>query len=125
MMKPTFHLLLLTLAVAFLGSGCAHIDLAPHVAGQIIDQSTKGPIPNATVYFDQYPEQVVLSADGGDFDYSEIRRLVFLPKVTKDSVTTLSLTVRADNYQPVQMKFSWSGREAPAQTNETIYLQPK
>ena len=112
--------------MAFICSGCVTYQLTPHVAGRVIDQSTREPIANATLYFDAFPSDVILSEVGGEVDLPAIERTKFLSGgPPKDAAMSQSLVVKADGHVTDEIEFSWRGRQAPAETNETIYLQRK
>jgi hypothetical protein len=117
-------ILLPLFGIGLVCSGCVTYQLAPHVAGNVVDGSTKEPLPNAVLYFNAFPQDVVLAADGGFFDLPAIQHITFLSGPPKDMAMSQILTVKADGYQTREIEIAWTGRQAPAKTNEIIYLQP-
>ena len=126
MTKLVFKTLLPTFGLALICMGCAlhRVDLTPHVAGRIIDQSTKEPIPNATIYFQDFPEHVSLSADEGYFDISALHHMYHVSEPTNEITMSQLLNIRAYNFQPIQKTYTWTGLRAPDETNEIFYLKP-
>lgn len=126
MTKLGAKILIPVFGIALISSGCVTYQLTPHVAGRVIDLSTKEPIANATLYFDAFPSDVILSEDAGYFDLPAIERTKLMSGgPPKDMAMSRSLVVKADGYQTDEINFAWRGGTAPAETNETIYLQPK
>jgi len=127
MTKLIFKMLLPMLGMVVICSGCiaCRVQLTPHVAGRVIDQSTKEPIPNAMLFFNAFPHQIVLSSDSGYFDFPAIHYWRLRPLGPKDTQMSQLLIIRADHYQQSQEKFLWTGDLSPVETNKTIYLRTK
>jgi len=127
MTRLILKMLLLVVGGVFICTGCDtyRVQLTPHVAGWVIDPVTHEPIPNATIYFEAHPDHVMLSADGGYFDFPAITKRQPVPKDQLKSLSmSQTLTVKAYDYQQVEKKFEWTGIVSPVQTNLVIFLHP-
>jgi hypothetical protein len=127
MTRFIFKMLFPVLGAALICSGCAthKVQLTPHLAGWVIDPATKEPIPNATIYFEGLPDHVMLSADGGYFDFPAISKRQRVPKdQLKDLPMSQVLIIKADDHQQIEKKFEWTGIVSPTKTNIVIFLQP-
>jgi len=111
------------LILAFSCSGCVwRSDVTCSTSGKVLDATTKQPVPNAKLYDERYPKQVVTVAADGSFDFPRIMAWHYVPMLFPgpDLRTNLFLIVEAPGYRTnavnMPLQFDWPGR--------IIYLTP-
>ena len=65
---------LLAASLLLAAGGCVlpvplHYRLTPHVAGTVLDENTKAPVPQAHLHWERFPERIVSTSVDGWFDF--------------------------------------------------------
>lgn len=114
---------LFILALALLCGGCVwRGDVTCATSGKVLDATTKQPVPNAKLYDERYPKQVVTVAADGSFDFPRIMAWQHVPMLLSgpDLSTNQFLIVEAPGYRTnavnMPLQFDW--------LNRVIYLTP-
>jgi hypothetical protein len=75
------HIVILIICVFFL-QGCPVPALVtPAINGKVIDKNTRGPVANVSVYYAEYPKQVAITNNLGEFSLKEHREIRFVPPI--------------------------------------------
>ena len=114
-------------AALFLGSillgGCVLPIPAPenpHVAGRVLDSTTKRPIAGARLQFERFQDQPVVTAADGRFDIPLVSRVVLVLMPSADfNAHRAYLLVHARGYEPARVGF----RSYKSHVHETILLK--
>jgi hypothetical protein len=102
-------------------TGCIphRIQETPHIAGRVVDSATRRPIAGATLQFERFQDQPVVTDADGRFEIPAIYpiELVYLPPSRRSPVCYLR--VNAPRYQSARLKYSgWH-----KYLNETLALE--
>ena len=93
----------------------------PHVAGRVLDAETTRPIPGATLQFEHFQEQPVVTTADGRFDIPILSRVkvVLMPADLTGYGHTDYLLVNAPRYQPERLRYA----SYRSYGHETIFLK--
>jgi hypothetical protein len=110
------------LAFALICSGCLPLQDAgtPHLAGSVLDASTKHPIAGARLHYAEFPKHEVYTGVDGHFDFPSISYWWWnVILVDSDGHTHSSvLTIQAQDYFVTNVQTI----SRPPRTNEFYYL---
>jgi hypothetical protein len=118
------HCLQTTLLLVALALGGCLVPLPvaenPHVAGRVLDATTKRPIAGATLQFERFQDQPLMTAADGRFDIPEIQRVKLVPMPSADFYSgSRYLLVHAPGYQSARLAYS----NYKTHLHETILLK--
>ena len=92
----------------------------PHIAGRVLDAATKRPIPGATLQFERFQDQPVVTGPDGRFDIPNLSRVKLYPLPLPDVYAHWPhLFVRASGYEPARVAYS----SYKTHRHETILLK--
>lgn len=96
---------LILLAAAVTLSACIRVDFTvnPHVGGQLIDADTKQPIVGATLQFERFQKEPVMTSADGRFDIPPFEEKRWWVPIPDFHARWEHLFVRAAGYQPKRL----------------------
>lgn len=96
----------------------AHNQLHSRVTGRVLDAASHNPISGARLHCAEYPAQLVVSSDSGDFDLPPLKEWHMAPVGGDFLSSNCTLVAEALNYRSSTNRV-WFGNDLP----QTVYLQ--
>jgi len=114
---------LIILALALTCDGCVwRSDVTCATSGKVLEDVTKRPVPDARLYDQRYPREVITTSADGSFDFQRIMAWHHVPLLFPgpNLATNRFLIVEAPGYRTAEvnmpLQFDWP--------NRIIYLTP-
>jgi hypothetical protein len=117
--RPLLAALISSMHLASLG-GCVplFVRVTPDVAGTVMDAASRQPISGALVYFAEFPEETVITSEGGEFVAPSARQLKVKTLIFDEFLPSSTLVVEAPGYRPYRESILYGDNR-----RRTVYLQ--